>query len=590
MAAVGVLWAVSHRRPLAAMLVPLGIAVVACLQILPLPDRLLMNLAPISAAAWKVALAETGGGWGTIAIHPAATAAGIRRLLLGLATMFVVADLARTERWRRWLTISIAGSGVLVWILGLAFPVTPRSRIILGCIDLKGPIEYWLTPLEPPLRTCGVGERVAVTAGDYRYETLDSRAGDGFGPYIYSNHFAGALCLTVPAILAVAMQLVRRCGGPPVVAWLAAGVLAAASVYTSSELVRSRAGSVALLLGVSVFFTLACPWPRVRTLMKAATAAYALLIAVFVLMFFGMWPGLAAALPAAWQPSIQTMLTDPRVAETAAAMRMFRASPVLGTGLTSYGELNRVLDPGRFVSYYAHDDYAQLLAETGVVGVIIAVSLAAVMVRMLVRVCRNRPSEQSWTASAAWAALAALAVHSFFDWNMHCPANVFLGAVAIGIAAGSATTAATVARPATFVHSLGRAAFVHSLGRAAFAGTLILVAAFLGRDAGSEGTQRRLRRAIAASRAAVAKPPITFAAPSLEAALRAGDAIWRFDPTNAHLAVLIGQAHVHAAAESGTSMPDGATVAYRRARRHSAVEPPPIVSGTAAFQGAAPRR
>ncbi len=581
LAAAALIWALSEPRPLFAMLVPLGIAGIACLQILPLPDRLLMSLAPISGAAWKVALAEAGGGgWGTIAVHPAATAVGIRRLLLGLVTVFVVADLARAGRWRRWLTFSIAVSGALVWILGLAFPVTPKDRVILGCVDLKGPIEYWLTPLEPPLRTCGVGERVTVTAGNCRYETLDSRAGDGFGPYIYSNHFAGALCLTVPALLAVVMHLMRKRGVPPPAVWLTAAMLAAASVYTSWEIVRSRAGAAALLLGMLVFFTLACPLPRSRRVLAAATAAYALLLAVFVLVFFGACPWVVDTLPASWQPSAQAMLADPRVDETATALRMFRASPVLGTGLTSYGELTGTLDRGRFVSYYAHDDYAQLLAETGVIGAGIGIGLAAVLGRLLMRFVATRNRGLSWAAPAAWAATAALAVHSFFDWNMHCPANALLAVLALGIAAGSGLSpSGTAARPRRPV-------------RAAFAATLLLAVALLARDAASERLLSRLRLAIAASRAAASTPPIALVSPSLEDVLREAQGSWQYDPGNAHVAVLVGLAHVHAATgacPSGPagSVPEATSQAYRRARRCSAVGPPPIVSGTAGRQSAA---
>ena len=70
----------------------------------------------------------------------------------------------------------------------------------MGFHSLHGPIEYWKTPEHAPLQTAGFGYLDWVTVGSQRYQADGAICGDGFGSYIYSNHFANALCLTMPAV------------------------------------------------------------------------------------------------------------------------------------------------------------------------------------------------------------------------------------------------------------------------------------------------------------------------------------------------------------------------------------------------------
>jgi O-antigen ligase len=531
-----ILWAVSSRRPAVSLLLPLMLSGLVLLQLIPLPDRLLMALAPVSAGAWKIALQGSSDTMGTIAVDPAATAMGMRRLLLALATVTAVSSLAQSSVYRRWLVGSLAAAGVAVWLLGLVFHTTPDERIILGCVDLKGPIDYWLTPLEPSVRTCGVAERSDLVIGDHRYTLLDSRAGDGFGPYIYSNHFAGALCLTVPAIMGCAVALTR--GRMPV--WVQMGVAAAigiAGVATSAELVRSRAGAASLLLGVLTFFSLATPkgWPR--RAIATLTIGYAVLLTAFLLLFFGPLRGCEKLLPERAQSAVAAMLADPRVSETAVAMQMFRASPWLGTGFNSYGPLNAALHPGRFVSLYAHNDYAQFLAEAGIVGGLVLLAVVIAFGKRFVATLRRLDTPQSELAIACWAALTAIAIHSAFDWNLHLPANAFLACVAAGVAwsARSVAAGSPAARP-------------RLLPTVAFATASICALAFLGRDALAEQVQRQLRTAITASRLHLNEPVRLSPAAQLAAAIAAGNNMRLWDSTNSRLETLLSQAHLHAAA------------------------------------------
>jgi hypothetical protein len=538
------IWAVSGHRPTRALAVPLAVAGLFLLQLLPLSDRMLIWLAPVSGGAWKIAAQGVDGFLGTVAVDPSATATAIRRLLLGLTTVGMVADLARSPNCRRVLVGSLAATGLLIWSLGLLFRTTPEERIILGFIDLKGPIDYWLTPLEPPQRTCGVGERSTLSIGDWRYTVVDSRAGDGFGPYIYSNHFAGALCLTVPAIMGYALVCFRN-RGPAWVAQLCAAAVGIAGVATAALAVKSRAGAASLLMGVLVFFSLSLPLAWQRRVIGSLTGCAFAVLAGFMLMFFGPLRGWEKMLPSAAQPVVSAMLADPRVLETAVALRIARASPVLGTGLGSYGELNAALHPGRFVSHYAHNDYAQFLAEAGSLGAVILTAAAIFFGTGLRRFLAQPAAPDRGLSYASWAALGAIAVHSVFDWNLHLPANGFLASMAGGLALASAAPAAGApARPSS------RATIALT---GLFAVSIVISFAYLVRDAVTESVQRQVRIAIAADRLRIKHNNAEVPERQLSDAIARGEKMAAWDPRNASLATLLAQAHVHRGAMAAPS-------------------------------------
>jgi len=78
-----------------------------------------------------------------------------------------------------------------------------------------------------------------------------------------------------------------------------------------------------------------------------------------------------------------------------------------------------------------------VLATTGVVGAAILLVGAAVLLRRLGRVMFHAPrSEDRGVALAALGALAAVAVHSAFDFGLSLPAN----SVTLAILCGAALT------------------------------------------------------------------------------------------------------------------------------------------------------
>jgi O-antigen ligase len=121
-------------------------------------------------------------------------------------------------------------------------------------------------------------------------------------------------------------------------------------------------------------------------------------------------------------------------------LRMFAKRPFLGWGLGAFP----IVYP-EFRSFYttffvnqAHNDYLQLLVETGLAGFSIAAWFLVLVFR------RAADKLKNWTESASGALTVAallgcvgILVHSFLDFNLQIPANAALFYVLCAIAASA---------------------------------------------------------------------------------------------------------------------------------------------------------
>jgi O-antigen ligase len=563
------IWAASSRRSWLAAAIPFAVTVPFLLQLAPLPDRLLDTLAPISAAAWKVAADGKPGVMGRISITPSETLAGCCRLFLGVATIAAVADVARKSTARWWLLSAVAISACTVLALGLIFPVGYEEKILLGTFDLKGPLEFWRSPLPPPAQTAGWAYLESTRVGDVRYPVDLRLVGDGFGPYISSNEFAAAIYLGLPAVLAALLVLMRN-RLPVGLRFLTLAMVAAGAAWVVGGMAHSRAGAASLVMGVVAFATLAAETPLSRRIGGVASGLLAAALLVFALAFYGFLGGFVDLFPDTWQAKLAQLGSDGRATATHAALRMFRASPFLGTGLGSYGDLYARIVGNKQVQYFAHNDYAQFLAEGGLLAAVTILTGAGILAVACKRYLARPPGEDRIVGAAAWAALAALGVHSAFDWNMHVPANALLACVMAGLALSTGIRPREEPAGDTPPRAMSR-----WLATAGVVGGCLLALAVLARAAASEAACRTIREAIVADQLASKDASHGDPAPILRAALARGERAAATDPANAYLAMGLGQLNLHLAARTTASADKeayraAATPWFNRARRNGA--------------------
>lgn len=565
------LWALADKRPPHLAILPLIAAAAILLQLVPLPDNLLLTIAPVSAGTWKFATAGLEPGWRSVSVDPGASLVAMRRLILAVATVCAVADLTRYRSHRSRLIGALATSGAVIIALGFFFgKADVHERVVLGLIRLAGPIHDHINPTIFPVQSAGAAWPEQIVVGNSRYVADSGSVGDGFGSYIYSNHFAGGAILTVPVLLAASLYLAYR-RLPAMVAYAATAVAAVAVGWLIGVRADSRGGLACFGM---VALTLVALVPEQRWARKAGAAfalAYAALLSLFVgLLVAGGDPSwIAGWFPASLRPQVISLLTDTRAIPARVAMRMFFASPVLGTGLDTYSDIFPRFYNSNFSLFYAHNDFAQWLAETGLCGgTLAAVLLLPVFPRGL-RFWRDAPLPYRLLSAGPWAALAGLAVHSAFDWNLHLPANAFLACLVLGLCLASVPASKS---PVTRWAALLPQGFT----QACFVVICATAFAFLVRDALSASAQRFAMQAIVADRLHRGSAKAAPAEQLLEAAIRSTTRVAGADPRNASLAVTIGHLQLHAATYADDPGRREALTAdadhwFRRARARCAV-------------------
>jgi O-antigen ligase len=132
-----------------------------------------------------------------------------------------------------------------------------------------------------------------------------------------------------------------------------------------------------------------------------------------------------------------------RVNMTRDSVRMLLDRPILGWGLGTFPTVYpryRSFYTNRFVNA-AHNDYAQLLAETGLLGFGCMVSFLVSLFRA--GTASLRDWERSWTRAVSLAALigcTGVLLHSFVDFNLQIPGNAACFFALCGLAGSSGSS------------------------------------------------------------------------------------------------------------------------------------------------------
>ena len=519
--------------------VPLCVFAALLIQQIPLPDRILVNMAPVSAGAWKLAHADNPSTWGTISVHPAASLAATSRILLLTTTLAMIVDLGRYRSHRFTLLAGLAASAIVIVGLGLWFGSARQTQVMLGIFDISGPFHKAQDPTLLTEQTAGLGWPEELKVDDRRYILENRGVGDGFGSFRYSNHFAGATVLTLP--IAIAFWLWVSATRLPL--WLRGGIAVALfglGLWAVGGMAQSRAGVASLLMSAFLFLFLALSAPWARRTAGYVTLAYAGLIVAVLVVMLGAWHWIVPILSPEWQKRISFLLSDGRALAAQVAVRMFRASPWLGTGLTSFEQIFPRFDSGQTRLYFAHNDYAQILAETGLVGAVALASLALILWQRLRRFSAGAKEGYRLLNAGPWAALAGIATHSAFDWNMYLPANVFLCCVVIGLCLSSVPSQS---RPQPDI----RRTWQSHASRLALTAAVLFSCAIETRNLISEAARKRLGEAMIADRRDAANTAERPVEQQLKETIADAESIAAIDFGNASLALALSQGHLRLA-------------------------------------------
>jgi O-antigen ligase len=223
---------------------------------------------------------------------------------------------------------------------------------------------------------------------------------------------------------------------------------------------------VPAFVGLAVGLVLAAaPWPQrwSRTVVRAALSRRWLLPGPAVLVAAAVAVGLLASHSSVlsgnsvlsgksvlsgnsvWSGRVGLSSPD-RTGVAAAALQVWRDHLVTGVGPGRGLFIWTEPDHLRVFDRYAHDEYLQLAAEEGFVGLaglVLAVGGTVVVVRRGLRHVasgRSRPSAARACCAGAAAGLLAFGAHSALDFLWHVPGVVLVAAVALGLASPRPTS------------------------------------------------------------------------------------------------------------------------------------------------------
>lgn len=261
--------------------------------------------------------------------------------------------------------------------------------------------------------------------------------GRGSGSYICPNHLAGFLELVAP--LGIAFLFAGRYNYTFKV-FLGYGCIV---ILAGIAVTMSRGGWLAIGAALALFFLLLL---RKRQYRIPALAALLLLVATATIVYQK-------------SDKLQTRLQKMREGGSAAfigtrpaiwkaAWKMWRDNKIWGVGpghfdyrFPKYRPQEIQARPGR-----VHNDYLNLLVDWGIIGASLAGIGGLLLVGGLIQTQKyvnraskdigaNRNSNRSAFLLGSLCSALALSVHSFFDFNLHVPANAAVAVVILALAA-----------------------------------------------------------------------------------------------------------------------------------------------------------
>lgn len=234
-----------------------------------------------------------------------------------------------------------------------------------------------------------------------------------------------AVGVTVLMVMVGPRRVASALTGPSLGALIILGGLLPSIPATSSP--KPTFAACALIAGLSLAAVTALAGTRtVRVI-----AAVAVVGCTFAM---ALGPGSAAMRPI--RTFRLTLASPDRVEALQAASSVAANHPVIGVGPGAAWFSWTDVRGRHLTSRYAHNEYVQMLAELGAVGLALLLALMFAAGRCVALGRRTAPSIDQWAGGIA--GLATLALHSAFDFLWHVPVIPLVGALLVGFASPSA--------------------------------------------------------------------------------------------------------------------------------------------------------
>ena len=432
-------------------------------QRVPLPAGVLGAISPHTVSLKNDVLAASTQAATPLTFYALATDRQLR-LVLSVATIFaVVVQTYRTPERRRRLLMSAATAGMAVAVLA-AYQDLTRADMIYGTVPIghknAGPFQNYSHFSQ--FMNLSIGAALAWLLMSLAGWSNGWRDGTAAREQVQmaENAFvwpAAALVLVGPLLVFASLS---RMG---MISMLSAGAVTAGLLGWRGRPPsgrQRRSHAPAARRGASLFYV--------------ATFAIAVLAVLSILGFDWVYDRLA---------TVQSQ------SETAVGTRqnlirdlvpLWKQFPLLGTGLGTHEFVFPLFNrqPSTVIFTHAENEYAQLMEETGALGVALAIAFFAFIAYAFARVIRRPQRPEQYAAFGLGFGLIAILIHSASDFGQHVPADATLTAVCCGllvclsrsVADAEPSVEETASPVGVILKAFAAAAFVAVFGQVVWAG------------------------------------------------------------------------------------------------------------------------
>ncbi len=266
---------------------------------------------------------------------------------------------------------------------------------------------------------------------DRIYGIYGSRFANPFGSFVNRHNFAAyiemTMCLPLGMLFASAVKRDKR------LLYITATSLMGIALLLSG----SRGGFVALLAGVMLMVLLTTEKGSRRSLALRVGAAILLVVAVVGGAIF---VGGESSLTRFAETAVSADISTNRMHIWGVTLKVIAGHLPFGAGFGAFGAAYTPFDnlSGLERVEQAHNDYLQVLADGGIVGLLIGLAFLYWFFRTSLRNAKTSNTYRRGVAIGAFAGCFAILVHSLFDFVLHTTAIsvLFLTLIALIVASG----------------------------------------------------------------------------------------------------------------------------------------------------------
>jgi O-antigen ligase len=361
------------RQPLLACLFAAVIALFI-LQLLPLPPSIWSVLPGRDTVVQFYTAADMPVPWQPLSLSPGETWRAGLALLPALALFLATLTLSPPER--RVLL-------VIVVLIGLI-------SVPLGILQVLGGEE---SPL---------------------YFFQFTNPGSAVGFFANGNHYAAFFYMLIPLSAALLSGPAGRSTVPPLAIF--AGVVFAFLI--GLVLSRSRSGLLLGVLSLLATFALILRDPLRRALTRRTRWVVAI-VAVAAVLPMVLAMGLLGILG---RIDVQQITADARWTIAGVTWQALRSYFPIGSGLGTFERVYQLHEPAQAAMYevvnHAHNDWLEVMLETGAVGLVVVIAFLVWFGRRCARSLAGEDSFDRRFAQAACLAIALVSLHSLWEYPL----------------------------------------------------------------------------------------------------------------------------------------------------------------------------